>query len=239
EKDCDIRGFDDLEKDDGIELVKDADIAETGGRHAAEQAEIYNLDLDHSSKVLSMQKDDSEVQEVVEVVTTVKLITDVVTAASQVSDASATISSAKPSIPAAAPTTRTTITDRTPILYGYPLDSSDDSSDEDLSETAESLHTQTVSTLIVHPPPTRSLPTSHVLASQLRKEIPMPLGYRAAINRWRTEPLSTWYLLLPLELPSSSRKRYRPLSPSLPPPIAVSPPPEHIESVGDNLEASI
>nr|GFB64769.1 hypothetical protein [Tanacetum cinerariifolium] len=50
-----------------------------------------------------MQEDDSEVQEVVEVVTTAKLITDVVTAAaSQVSAASATISAAKPSIHVAA-----------------------------------------------------------------------------------------------------------------------------------------
>ncbi|GJZ28449.1 hypothetical protein Tco_0573096 [Tanacetum coccineum] len=31
--------------------------------------------------------------------------------------------------------------DRTPALYSYPLDSGDDSSDEDLSETVESLHT--------------------------------------------------------------------------------------------------
>nr|GEW35162.1 hypothetical protein [Tanacetum cinerariifolium] len=61
-------------KDEGIELVvdqvKDADIAKTEGRHAAEQvekqAEMYHLDLDHTSKVLSMQEDDSEVQEVVE-----------------------------------------------------------------------------------------------------------------------------------------------------------------------------
>nr|GFB06265.1 hypothetical protein [Tanacetum cinerariifolium] len=64
------RMIDDLDKDEGIELVKDVDIAETEGRHAAEQAEkqaeIYHLDLDHSSKVLSMQEDDSEVQEVVE-----------------------------------------------------------------------------------------------------------------------------------------------------------------------------
>nr|GEW43212.1 hypothetical protein [Tanacetum cinerariifolium] len=51
-----------------------------------------------------MQEDDSEVQEVVEIVTTAKLITNVVTAASQVSAASATISAAKPSIPAAAST---------------------------------------------------------------------------------------------------------------------------------------
>nr|GEW86003.1 hypothetical protein [Tanacetum cinerariifolium] len=102
------RMIDDMDKDEGIELVKDADIAETEGRHAAEQAEkqaeIYNLDLDHFSKVLSMQEDDSEVQEVVEVVTTAKLITNVVTAASQVSAASATISAAKLSIPVAAPT---------------------------------------------------------------------------------------------------------------------------------------
>nr|GFD21313.1 hypothetical protein [Tanacetum cinerariifolium] len=61
------RMIDDLDKDEGIELVKDVDIAETEGRHAAKQAEkqekIYHLDLDHPSKVLSMQEDDSEVQE--------------------------------------------------------------------------------------------------------------------------------------------------------------------------------
>nr|GEV81540.1 hypothetical protein [Tanacetum cinerariifolium] len=62
------RMIDDMDKDKGIELVKDdADIAETEGRHAAEQAkkqaEIYHIDLDLFSKVLSMQEDDSEVQE--------------------------------------------------------------------------------------------------------------------------------------------------------------------------------
>nr|GFC54837.1 hypothetical protein [Tanacetum cinerariifolium] len=51
-----------------------------------------------------MQEDDSEVQEVVEVITIAKLIIDVVTAASQVSADSATISAAKPSIPAVTPT---------------------------------------------------------------------------------------------------------------------------------------
>nr|GEU38596.1 hypothetical protein [Tanacetum cinerariifolium] len=102
------RMIDDLDKDEGVELVKDADIAETEGRYATEQAEkqaeIYHIDLDHSFKVLSMQEDDSEVQEVVEVVTIAKLITDVVTAASQVSAASVTISATKPSIPVDAPT---------------------------------------------------------------------------------------------------------------------------------------
>nr|GFB76735.1 hypothetical protein [Tanacetum cinerariifolium] len=72
----------DIDMNEGIELVKDA------------------------------EEDDSEVQEVVEVMTTAKLITEVVTAAAlQVSAvsttipaASATILAAKPTIPAAAPT---------------------------------------------------------------------------------------------------------------------------------------
>nr|GFB77376.1 hypothetical protein [Tanacetum cinerariifolium] len=62
------RMIDNMDKDEGIELVKDdADIAKTKGRHVAEQAkkqaEIHHIDLDHSSKVLSMQEDDSEVQD--------------------------------------------------------------------------------------------------------------------------------------------------------------------------------
>ncbi|GJX92698.1 hypothetical protein Tco_0347284 [Tanacetum coccineum] len=73
--------------------------------------------------------------------------------------------------------------DRTPHLYGYPLDSGDDSSNKDQSETVKLLHTQTASTSVVHPPPTQSLPTSPVLANQPGKEISMPLGYRAAMNR--------------------------------------------------------
>nr|GEW88787.1 hypothetical protein [Tanacetum cinerariifolium] len=46
----------DMDMNEGIELVKDAEVAKSEGRNAAEhakkQAEIYNLDLDHSSKVL-------------------------------------------------------------------------------------------------------------------------------------------------------------------------------------------
>ncbi|GJY94199.1 putative ribonuclease H-like domain-containing protein [Tanacetum coccineum] len=98
--------------------------------------------------------------------------------------------------------------DRTSALYGYPLDSGDDSSYEDPSDTAESLHTQTTSTSVVHSPPTRSLPTSPTLARRPRKNILMPLGYRAAMDRWRAAPSSNWYPLLPSELPSSSRRRH-------------------------------
>nr|GEW33194.1 hypothetical protein [Tanacetum cinerariifolium] len=73
-------------EEERIELVadqeKDAEKdAEVEGRHANKQAKIYNIDLDHSLKVLSMQEDDTEVQEAVEVVTTAKLMTEVVTAA--------------------------------------------------------------------------------------------------------------------------------------------------------------
>nr|GFB30839.1 hypothetical protein [Tanacetum cinerariifolium] len=69
-------------KDEGIELLADQEkYVEFEGRHADKQAKIYNIDLDHSSKVLSMQEDDTEVQEAIEIVTTAKLMTEVVTAA--------------------------------------------------------------------------------------------------------------------------------------------------------------
>nr|GEV99700.1 hypothetical protein [Tanacetum cinerariifolium] len=72
----------DMDMNEGIKLVKDAEVAESEGRHAEKQAEIYNLDLDHSSKVLKV----------------------VTVAASQVSAASITIPAASTTIPAAKPT---------------------------------------------------------------------------------------------------------------------------------------
>nr|GEY59463.1 hypothetical protein [Tanacetum cinerariifolium] len=85
-------------EDEGIELVADQEKdAEVEGRHADKQAEIYNIDLDHSLKVLSMQEDDTEVQEAVEIITTAKLMTKVVTAAAtQVATGSTSIPAAKP-----------------------------------------------------------------------------------------------------------------------------------------------
>nr|GEW80177.1 putative reverse transcriptase domain-containing protein [Tanacetum cinerariifolium] len=73
----------DMDMNEGIELVKDAEVAESEGRHGEKQAEIYNLDLDHSLKVLKV----------------------VTAAASQVSAASTTIPAAGATIPAANPTT--------------------------------------------------------------------------------------------------------------------------------------
>nr|GEX37549.1 uncharacterized mitochondrial protein AtMg00810-like [Tanacetum cinerariifolium] len=63
------------------------------------QADIYHIDTNHAVKVLSMQEDESEVHEAVEVVTTAKLITEVVAAVSETVSAAAVIpSTAVPSI---------------------------------------------------------------------------------------------------------------------------------------------
>nr|GEU86570.1 hypothetical protein [Tanacetum cinerariifolium] len=54
-------------------------------RTSESQVKIYKIDLDHANKVLSMQEEESEptkIQKVVNVVTTAKIITEVVTAAS-------------------------------------------------------------------------------------------------------------------------------------------------------------
>nr|GEV13774.1 retrovirus-related Pol polyprotein from transposon TNT 1-94 [Tanacetum cinerariifolium] len=88
--------------------VQDAEIEESldvQGRQAESQAQIYQIDLEHADKVLSMQDVDiepAELQEVVEVVTTAKLITEVVTAVS------ATITAAAPQFTTAAAPTLTT-----------------------------------------------------------------------------------------------------------------------------------
>nr|GEU68168.1 hypothetical protein [Tanacetum cinerariifolium] len=63
------------------EVAKDADVQ---GRLEESQAQVYHLDLKHAQKVLSMQDDKAEpakLKEVIAVVTTAKLMTEVVTAA--------------------------------------------------------------------------------------------------------------------------------------------------------------
>nr|GEU74475.1 uncharacterized mitochondrial protein AtMg00810-like [Tanacetum cinerariifolium] len=98
------RIIDDMDADKDVTLknvvavakdVKDAEIEESldfQGRKAESQAQIYQINLEHADKVLSMQDDDlepAELQEVVEVVTTTKLITEVATAASTIITAAA------------------------------------------------------------------------------------------------------------------------------------------------------
>nr|GEV33132.1 hypothetical protein [Tanacetum cinerariifolium] len=93
---------------EGVELEVDQEKgAQVEGRQADTQAEIFNIDLDHTSKVLSMQED-TKVQEVVEVVNVAKLITEVVTVAATTA-VSAPVPAAKPKvlkIAVAAPATR-------------------------------------------------------------------------------------------------------------------------------------
>nr|GEV63369.1 retrovirus-related Pol polyprotein from transposon TNT 1-94 [Tanacetum cinerariifolium] len=80
---------------------QDADVQESAndqGRKVESQAEIYKIDLEHTKKVLSMQEEESkpaEIQEVVDVVTTAKIITEVFAAVST------TITAADVPIPAA------------------------------------------------------------------------------------------------------------------------------------------
>nr|GFC47240.1 hypothetical protein [Tanacetum cinerariifolium] len=97
-----------LDRDEGIALMDDegeekkAEDTQVVGDEQVKrrQAKIYQIDMDHASKVLSIQEDKPEVQEVVEVVTTTKLITEVVAA---VSAASATISAVPAATITAAP----------------------------------------------------------------------------------------------------------------------------------------
>nr|GEX48440.1 hypothetical protein [Tanacetum cinerariifolium] len=103
DKDDVVSLMDDKEEDKKDEEAKVVEDDQVQGRQAESQAEIYKIYMDHASKVLSMQEDEpTEVQEVVDVITTAKLITEVVTAASKtVTAASTTISVAEPQVPTA------------------------------------------------------------------------------------------------------------------------------------------
>nr|GEU89192.1 hypothetical protein [Tanacetum cinerariifolium] len=96
DSDAGVALMDDREKEKKAEEAKVAGDDQVQGR----QAEMYQIDMDHASKVLSMQEDEpAEVHEVVDVVTTGKLIKEVVIAASEsVTAASTTIAAAKPQV---------------------------------------------------------------------------------------------------------------------------------------------
>nr|GEV38384.1 hypothetical protein [Tanacetum cinerariifolium] len=107
---------DDKEKDrevaDAVKYVEEAKVDESAqdqGRQAEPQAEIYKIDMDHANKVLSMQEDETkptEVQEVLDIVTTAKLITKVVTANSETVTAASVITTTEAQVP----TTTTAVT---------------------------------------------------------------------------------------------------------------------------------
>ncbi|GJX35253.1 hypothetical protein Tco_0246810 [Tanacetum coccineum] len=80
--------------------------------------------------------------------------------------------------------------------------------------------------------------TQVTVRKTVRPQSAMPLGYRAAMPRWRDAPLSTWYLLLPSELSSSSSELSSASSKTSPsllpssslPPLSLLPSPSHKRS---------
>nr|GEX99760.1 hypothetical protein [Tanacetum cinerariifolium] len=97
-----------LEDAKDVAVEKSADVednADIQGRKGKSQAKIYKIDLEHAKKVLSMQEEESEpaeLQEVVDVVTTAKIITEVVTVGGDaITAASTTITTADVPIHAA------------------------------------------------------------------------------------------------------------------------------------------
>nr|GEU32661.1 retrovirus-related Pol polyprotein from transposon TNT 1-94 [Tanacetum cinerariifolium] len=86
-----------------VEVEENADVQ---GRPEESQAQIYKIDLEHVDKVLSMQDDKlepAELKEVVEVVTTAKLMTEVVTDAAATNIAATTLITAAASTITTAP----------------------------------------------------------------------------------------------------------------------------------------
>nr|GFB64917.1 hypothetical protein [Tanacetum cinerariifolium] len=104
EKDDVVVLMDDKEEDKKVEEAKVHESAQVQGRQAESQVEIYKIYMDHANKVLSMQEDETEpaeVQEVVEVITTARLIIEVVTVANEtVTAASIIIPTTEPQVPA-------------------------------------------------------------------------------------------------------------------------------------------
>nr|GEX37072.1 putative RNA-directed DNA polymerase, eukaryota, reverse transcriptase zinc-binding domain protein [Tanacetum cinerariifolium] len=95
DKDDIVALMDDKEEDKKEKEAKVVEDDQVQGRQAKSQAKIYKIDLDHTSKVLSMQEDEpAEVQEVVDVVTTAKLITSTIVSAAEPQVLAATITAA-------------------------------------------------------------------------------------------------------------------------------------------------
>nr|GEV54160.1 hypothetical protein [Tanacetum cinerariifolium] len=95
DEDVTLKDVADINKE--VVVEKDAEIEENEdvqGRQAESQAQIYQIDLEQADKVLIMKDDEIEpveLKEVVEVINTAKLITEVITAASATITAATTL----------------------------------------------------------------------------------------------------------------------------------------------------
>nr|GFB43231.1 hypothetical protein [Tanacetum cinerariifolium] len=85
------------EKEETKEVKDITSDAQVKGRHA----EIYQIDMNHAAKVLSMEEDEPKIQEAMEVVTTAKLITKVVAAVSETVSAVVVVPTVTVDVPAA------------------------------------------------------------------------------------------------------------------------------------------
>nr|GEV48748.1 hypothetical protein [Tanacetum cinerariifolium] len=101
------RVINESDKDEGSELMNEKEERETekvrvnpeDAQVEGRQADIYHIDMDHATKVFNMQEDEPEIQEAVEVVTTAKLITEVVAAVSETVSAAAVVQVDVPAAP--------------------------------------------------------------------------------------------------------------------------------------------
>nr|GEV26209.1 hypothetical protein [Tanacetum cinerariifolium] len=91
------RIIDELDKDEGAVLMNEKEETKevrdnTGDTQVkGRQTDINQIDMDHAAKVLSMQEDEPEIQEAVEVVTTAKLIIEVVAVVGETVSADAVV----------------------------------------------------------------------------------------------------------------------------------------------------
>nr|GEV99624.1 hypothetical protein [Tanacetum cinerariifolium] len=112
--------IDKTDKDEGAELMKEKEEKETeevrvnldDAQVEGRQADIYHIDMDHATKVLSMQEDEPEIQEAVEVVITAKPITEVVAAVSKTVSADAVVQA---DVPAALVNAAAVVTTAAPV----------------------------------------------------------------------------------------------------------------------------
>nr|GEV69474.1 hypothetical protein [Tanacetum cinerariifolium] len=108
------------DKDEGDKLMNEKEEKETeevrvnpdDAQVEERQADIYHIDMDHATKVLSMQEDEPEIQEAVEVVITAKLITKVIAVVSETVSVAAVVQA---DVPAALVNAAAVVTTAAPV----------------------------------------------------------------------------------------------------------------------------
>nr|GFB57161.1 hypothetical protein [Tanacetum cinerariifolium] len=116
------RRINESEKDQGAKMMTEKETEEVrinpdDPQVEGRQVDIYHIDMDHATKVFSMQEDEPKIQEAVEVVTTAKLITKVIAAVSETVSAPAVVQA---DVPAALVNAATVMTTAAPVKVAVP-----------------------------------------------------------------------------------------------------------------------